>query len=102
MREDSSAVCAVFDSTVRSAQIIWGLGGHLIGFNFFWYLRDPVGNFSESFSDMDSITDDQMQKPDMWEREPSLRAVYAWRPGASPSMLAPDDLADLKATSRQG
>ncbi len=77
----------------------WGLGRHFIGSNFFWYLRDPAGNFSEYYSDMDSITDDQLWAPGMWE--PSLRALYAWGPDVPPSMLAPDDLADLMAASHQ-
>jgi catechol 2,3-dioxygenase-like lactoylglutathione lyase family enzyme len=78
---------------------VWGLGRHFIGSNFFWYLRDPAGNFSEYYSDMDSITDDQLWTPGMWE--PSLRALYAWGPDVPPSMLEPDDLADLMATSHQ-
>jgi catechol 2,3-dioxygenase-like lactoylglutathione lyase family enzyme len=76
---------------------VWGLGRHFIGSNFFWYLRDPAGNFSEYYSDMDSITDDQLWTPGMWE--PSLRALYSWGPDVPPSMLDPDDLADLMATS---
>jgi hypothetical protein len=28
--------------------------------NFFWYLKDPAGNFSEYYSDMDCIIDDQL------------------------------------------
>ena len=79
---------------------VWGLGRHFIGSNFFWYLRDPAGNFSEYYSDMDSITDDQLWTPGMWE--PSLRALYAWGPDVPPSMLKPDDLADLMAASHQG
>jgi catechol 2,3-dioxygenase-like lactoylglutathione lyase family enzyme len=78
---------------------VWGLGRHFIGSNFFWYLRDPAGNFSEYYSDMDSITDDQLWIPGMWE--PSLKALYAWGPDVPPSMLAPDDLADLMAASHQ-
>jgi catechol 2,3-dioxygenase-like lactoylglutathione lyase family enzyme len=78
---------------------IWGLGRHFIGSNFFWYLRDPAGNFSEYYSDMDTITDDQLWTPGTWE--PSLRALYAWGPDVPPSMLAPDDLADLMAASHQ-
>ena len=78
---------------------IWGLGRHFIGSNFFWYLRDPAGNFSEYYSDMDTITDDQLWKPETWE--PSLRALYAWGPDVPPSMLEPDDLADLMAASHQ-
>jgi catechol 2,3-dioxygenase-like lactoylglutathione lyase family enzyme len=78
---------------------VWGLGRHYIGSNFFWYLRDPAGNFSEYYSDMDIITDDQIWKPGTWE--PSLRALYAWGPDVPPSMLAPDDLADLMAGSHR-
>ena len=77
----------------------WGLGRHFIGSNFFWYLRDPAGNFSEYYSDMDMITDDQLWTPGTWE--PSLQALYAWGPDVPPSMLAPDDLADLMAASHQ-
>jgi catechol 2,3-dioxygenase-like lactoylglutathione lyase family enzyme len=77
----------------------WGLGRHFIGSNFFWYLRDPAGNFSEYYSDMDTITDDQLWKPGTWE--PSLQALYAWGPDVPASMLAPDDLADLMAGSHQ-
>jgi catechol 2,3-dioxygenase-like lactoylglutathione lyase family enzyme len=76
---------------------IWGLGRHYIGSNFFWYLRDPAGNFSEYYSDMDIITDDQLWTPETWE--PSLRSLYAWGPDVPPSMLAPEDLADLMAAS---
>ncbi len=32
---------------------IWGMGRHHAGSNFFWYLKDPAGNFSEYYSDMD-------------------------------------------------
>jgi catechol 2,3-dioxygenase-like lactoylglutathione lyase family enzyme len=77
----------------------WGLGRHFIGSNFFWYLRDPAGNFSEYYSDMDSIIDDQLWTPGIWE--PSLRALYTWGPDVPPSMLEPDDLAELMAVSHQ-
>ena len=79
---------------------VWGLGRHFIGSNFFWYLRDPAGNLSEYYSDMDSITEDQLWTPGIWE--PSLRALCAWGPDVPPSMLEPDDLADLMASSHQG
>uniref|UniRef100_UPI000D6898E6 VOC family protein n=1 Tax=Nocardia aurea TaxID=2144174 RepID=UPI000D6898E6 len=38
---------------------VWGLGRHHAGSNFFWYLKDPAGNFSEDYSDMDCVIDDQ-------------------------------------------
>jgi len=78
---------------------VWGLGRHFIGSNFFWYLRDPAGNFSEYYSDMDTITDDQLWTPGTWE--PSLRSLYAWGPDVPPSMLEPEDLAELMASSHQ-
>jgi catechol 2,3-dioxygenase-like lactoylglutathione lyase family enzyme len=78
---------------------VWGLGRHFIGSNFFWYLRDPAGNFSEYYSDLDIITDDQIWTPGTWE--PLLRSLYAWGPEVPPSMLEPDDLADLMASAHQ-
>ena len=79
---------------------VWGLGRHYIGSNFFWYLRDPAGTFSEYYSDMDTIIDDQIWTPDTWE--PSLRTLYAWGPDVPPSMLEPEDLADLLTASHHG
>ena len=42
---------------------VWGLGRHHLGSNFFWYLKDPAGNFSEYYSDIDCIIDEQLRKP---------------------------------------
>jgi len=75
---------------------VWGLGRHAVGSNFFWYLRDPAGNFSEYSSDIDCIVDDALWKPEVWE---GMRSVYEWGPPPPPSFLAPDDLADLMAAS---
>ncbi len=77
----------------------WGLGRHSIGSNFFWYLRDPAGSFSEYYSDMDTIIDDQLWTPGTWE--PSLQALYTWGPDLPPSFLQPDDLAELMAASHR-
>src|SRR5207245_4510643 len=33
----------------------WGLGRHVIGSNFFYYIRDPWGSFAEYFHDLDYI-----------------------------------------------
>ncbi|WP_244938885.1 VOC family protein [Actinomadura madurae] len=73
---------------------VWGLGRHAVGSNFFWYLKDPAGNFSEYSSDIDCIVDDALWKPEVWE---GVRAMYAWGPPPPPSFLAPDDLAELMA-----
>ncbi|MFF5407010.1 VOC family protein [Streptomyces misionensis] len=70
----------------------WGLGRHYIGSNFFWYLKDPAGNFSEYYSDLDCIVDDALWKPGVFE---GVQSLYAWGPPMPPSFLAPDDLGAL-------
>lgn len=71
---------------------VWGLGRHHIGSNFFWYLKDPAGNFSEYYSDLDCIVDDALWDPGIWE---GAKGLYNWGPPPSPSFLKPDDLAAL-------
>ncbi len=70
----------------------WGLGRHFIGSNFFWYLKDPAGNFSEYYSDMDEIIDDQLWQPEVFE---GAKGLFAWGPPPTPSFLHPEDLAAL-------
>lgn len=72
----------------------WGLGRHHVGSNFFWYFRDPAGNFAEYYADMDCILDDQLWKPQVWE---GMHALYAWGPPPPASFIRPDDLAELMA-----
>lgn len=71
---------------------VWGLGRHHVGSNFFWYLRDPAGNFSEYYSDLDCIVDDELWKPGIWE---GSRGLFNWGPPPHPSFLAPEDLASM-------
>ena len=71
---------------------VWGLGRHFIGSNFFWYLKDPAGNFSEYYSDLDCIVDDAVWKPGVWD---GAKSLWAWGPPPPPSFLAPEDLAEL-------
>ncbi len=71
---------------------VWGLGRHYAGSNFFWYLKDPAGNFSEYYSDMDCIVDDQLWTPEDLE---GARGLFAWGPAPPPSFLQPDDLAAM-------
>ena len=75
---------------------VWGLGRHHIGSNFFWYLKDPVGNFSEYYSDLDVILDDQLWKPSVVE---GARGLYNWGPPPPPSFIHPEDLAALMTGS---
>lgn len=71
---------------------VWGLGRHHAGSNFFWYLKDPAGNFSEYYSDMDCIVDDQLWTPEALE---GAKGLFNWGPPPPASFLAPDDLAAL-------
>ncbi|MCS0599723.1 VOC family protein [Streptomyces sp. LP11] len=71
---------------------VWGLGRHHAGSNFFWYLKDPAGNFSEYYSDMDCVVDDQLWTPEVLE---GARGLFAWGPPPPPSFLRPEDLAAL-------
>lgn len=71
---------------------VWGLGRHHAGSNFFWYLKDPAGNFSEYYADMDCIPEDEIWEPEVFE---GAQGLFEWGPPPPPSFLAPDDLAEL-------
>ncbi len=75
---------------------VWGLGRHHVGSNFFWYLKDPAGNFSEYYSDLDCIVDDALWKPSVVE---GARGLYNWGPPPPASFLNPEDLAALMTGS---
>jgi catechol 2,3-dioxygenase-like lactoylglutathione lyase family enzyme len=70
----------------------WGLGRHYAGSNFFWYLKDPSGTFSEYYSDMDCIVDDSLWQPEAVE---GARGLFRWGPPPSPSFLNPEDVAAM-------
>jgi catechol 2,3-dioxygenase-like lactoylglutathione lyase family enzyme len=76
----------------RPERHVWGLGRHYAGSNFFWYLKDPAGNFSEYYSDMDCIIDDQLWTPEDLE---GARGLFSWGPPPPPSFLHPEDLAAM-------
>lgn len=78
---------------------VWGFGRHYVGSNFFWYFRDPAGNFCEYYADMDCILDDQLWQPQVWEGKYSL---YSWGPPPPPSFIRPDDLAGMMAGLHSG
>jgi catechol 2,3-dioxygenase-like lactoylglutathione lyase family enzyme len=76
------------------ARHVWGLGRHHIGSNFFWYLKDPAGNFTEYYADLDCIVDDELWTPGVWD---GAKGLASWGPPVPHSFLAPDDLAELIA-----
>ena len=55
----------------------WGLGRHVIGSNFFFYIRDPWGSFAEYFFDLDYIPEEAAWEPRDW---PGEDALYRWGP----------------------
>jgi catechol 2,3-dioxygenase-like lactoylglutathione lyase family enzyme len=71
---------------------VWGLGRHGIGSNYFWYLRDPAGNFAEYSSDLDVIVDEEA-----WKVAASSAAhpLAAWGPPVPGEFLAPPDIVAL-------
>ncbi len=73
---------------------VWGLGRHHIGSNFFWYLKDPAGNFTELYADLDVIVDDELWTPGTFG---GANTLASWGPPLPSSFLAPDDLAELIA-----
>jgi catechol 2,3-dioxygenase-like lactoylglutathione lyase family enzyme len=74
------------------ARHAWGLGRHNVGGNFFWYLRDPAGNYAEYYSDLDIITEQLRWDAHEWGARES---VCAWGPPPPRSFFRPDDLAEL-------
>lgn len=60
----------------------WGFGRHVIGSNFFHYIRDPWGSLAEYFCDIDYIPDGMN-----WQATdyPPADSLYAWGPNV------PDD-----------
>ncbi|MGI6873281.1 VOC family protein [Amycolatopsis sp. 3B14] len=73
---------------------VWGLGRHTVGSNFFWYLRDPSGNFCEYYSDLDCVVDDALWKPNVWDGT-RAHSFLSWGPPLPPSFIEPEDLAAL-------
>jgi catechol 2,3-dioxygenase-like lactoylglutathione lyase family enzyme len=88
--EIGRGACAMLED--HPERHVWGLGRHHAGSNFFWYLKDPAGNFSEYYSDMDCIVDDQLWTPETLE---GAKGLFNWGPPPPASFLEPEDLAAL-------
>ena len=73
---------------------MWGIGRHYAGSNFFWYLKDPAGTYSEYYCDMDQITDDDLWVPEVAE---GARGLYRWGPKPPEAFMTPTDIAELLA-----
>ena len=62
----------------------WGLGRHVLGSNYFHYVRDPWGSYAEYTADMDYVPVDRDWKTEMHDGEDSF---YLW------ANAPPDDFA---------
>jgi catechol 2,3-dioxygenase-like lactoylglutathione lyase family enzyme len=71
---------------------VWGLGRHHAGSNFFWYLKDPAGNFSEYYADLDIIPENASWTP---EDPPGRLGLYNWGPEPPMEFIAPDDVPNI-------
>ncbi len=72
--EIGMGACRLIDKGYRNG---WGFGRHVIGSNFFHYIRDPWGSLAEYFCDVDYIPADADWKPTNYAVEDSL---YVWGP----------------------
>jgi len=68
----------VVDAGYRSA---WGLGRHVIGSNFFHYLRDPWNGMAEYFWDIDFVPDAAAWEVQDWRPEDGF---FLWSTGGPP------------------
>lgn len=55
----------------------WGLGRHVLGSNYFHYIRDPWGSYSEYSADIDYIPVTQDWEGKTWAEQ---NAFYLWGP----------------------
>ncbi len=90
--EDVDAVGRAAAAMVEAdpSRHVWGLGRHAIGSNYFWYLRDPAGNFVECTSDLDVIDDAEAWRVATSMRAPAALAV--WGPPVPAEFLMPEDV----------
>ena len=62
----------------------WGLGQHVLGANYFYYVRDPWGSYSEYSADIDYIPHDVDWPAGDHAPEDSM---FLWGPDPSPEFI---------------
>ncbi len=63
----------------------WGMGRHVLGSNYFYYVRDPWGSFAEYSYDIDFIPPGQPWQAGNYPPEDSF---YLWGPEPAPWFVA--------------
>lgn len=68
--------------SMNNCPLVWGPGRHGIGHNIFTYHRNPDGNFTELFTELDKIHDEELGyfEPRPWHRDKPQRPKV-WTPG---------------------
>lgn len=69
----------------------WGVGQHVLGANYFYYVRDPWGSFSEYSADMDFIPHD-VDWPA--QNHPGEDSMFLWGPNPFPEFIQNTELAE--------
>ncbi|MDG2112462.1 MAG: VOC family protein [Actinomycetota bacterium] len=85
----------------RDDASIVGVGRHVLGSNYFWYMLDPAGNMFEFFSDIDQIVDDAAWDRDHgrrdWEGSDGPAGFSVWGPKEPDVFFNPPDLGEIAA-----
>lgn len=71
----------------------WGVGRHVLGSNYFYYVRDPWGSFAEYSADIDFISSDQPWIAGDYAPEDSF---YLWGPAVPDWFVANTELIQQK------
>ena len=71
----------------------WGVGRHVLGSNYFYYVRDPWGSFAEYSADIDFISSDQPWVAGDYAPEDSF---YLWGPAVPDWFVANTELIHQK------
>jgi catechol 2,3-dioxygenase len=67
----------------------WGVGRHVLGSNYFYYVRDPWGSFAEYSADIDFIAEGQPWQAGDYAPEDSF---YLWGPAVPDWFVANTEL----------
>ncbi|HET6158045.1 MAG TPA: VOC family protein [Dongiaceae bacterium] len=59
----------------------WGLGRHVVGSNFFYYIRDPWNGLAEYFLDIDFVPGDAEWQVRDWDPQDGF---FLWSTGGPP------------------
>jgi catechol 2,3-dioxygenase-like lactoylglutathione lyase family enzyme len=71
----------------------WGVGRHVLGSNYFYYVRDPWGSFAEYSADIDFISSEQKWVAGDYAPEDSF---YLWGPAVPDWFVANTELVHQK------